>query len=503
MWTRKRVIQTVALVAAVAVVAVAAFLIGSAVTGANGDEVEPGIPVIPTADGVADRDPSVIAATEDLGQAFNRVANQVIPVVVEINVVNVVTQQVPDASSPWDFLFGNPGTTEREIPVPGLGSGVIVGKEGKTVYVVTNNHVVGEADQINVVLHDEREFSAELVGKDSRIDLALISFETNEEVPMAQLGDSDDLSVGDWVLAIGNPLGFEATVTAGIISALGRRPEPGQAIAGFTDYIQTDAAINPGNSGGALVDLNGRVVGINTWIASQTGGSQGLGFAIPAKNAQRAIDAFIEQGRIIYGWLGVSIAPVTDSPYAMIAQDLGYERSYGTVITNVHGGSPAEQDGLYPGDIVMQFDGERIEDAVELSRMVGNRSPGDRVNLSVYRDGNTEAVRLTLEERGTEAEAGGSRELFPGMIVLPLNEQVRERSGVPGSVQGVIVGQVFRETAVAVAGLQPGDVIAEVDGQDVSNVGDFYQALRRVDPGDEVRFAINRGGRQASFGIRR
>jgi S1-C subfamily serine protease len=233
----------------------------------------------------------------DLQNAFRQVSQKVLPVVVEIDVVNIIERKT---INPFEYFFRFPGTPNNVEPQQtqkfrqeGLGSGVIVERRGKKVYILTNNHVVGEADEIKVNLYDGRSFPAKLVGKDPLKDLALISIETKEDVPIATMGNSDDVYVGDWVLAIGNPLGFESTVTAGIISAKGRSGT-GQS---FTDYIQTDAAINPGNSGGALVNLKGEVIGINTFIASNSGGNIGLGFAIPINNARRAIDDFIEKIR--------------------------------------------------------------------------------------------------------------------------------------------------------------------------------------------------------------
>ena len=234
----------------------------------------------------------------DIQAAFEAVAFDVQPVVVEINTVAVVRRNVPRSFSPWDFFFDrNPPSEERELRRPGLGSGVIVRKDGRNVYVLTNDHVVGNASEISVRLHDGREFEATVVGRDSSLDLALISFRTSDDVPVARLGDSEDLRVGHWVLAIGNPLGFESTVTAGIISALRREPPDGARITSFTDYIQTDAAINRGNSGGALVNLEGEVVGLNTWIASQTGGSQGLGSLFLSTMPNRLSMTLLHRGR--------------------------------------------------------------------------------------------------------------------------------------------------------------------------------------------------------------
>ncbi|MEW5814884.1 MAG: trypsin-like peptidase domain-containing protein, partial [Spirochaetota bacterium] len=249
---------------------------------------------------------------EVLQNSFREIAAKVLPVVVEVDVVDVLKQNAPQFSSPFDFFFSprqdeNQNPQEREYKRYGLGSGVMIRKIGDKVYVLTNNHVVGQAEEIKVKLEDRRQFKAKIVGKDEKKDLALIVFETKENVPIAEMGDSSRLKVGDWVLAVGNPLGFESTVTAGIVSAVGRKSQLGSDVATFTDYIQTDAAINQGNSGGALVNLAGQVVGLNTWIASPSGGSIGIGFAIPINNAKKAIEDFISQGRIEYGWLGINI----------------------------------------------------------------------------------------------------------------------------------------------------------------------------------------------------
>ncbi|MFQ3621654.1 MAG: trypsin-like peptidase domain-containing protein, partial [Spirochaetales bacterium] len=255
---------------------------------------------------------------ETYQSALRRVAQRTLPVVVEIQVVEVVRQPRPVFDlfgNPFEFFFGpqdrNQRTPrnqpqEREFRRQGLGSGVIVQRNGNTVYVLTNNHVAGNASEIKISLHDGREFDGKLVGTDPRRDLALLSFETKETVPIAELGDSDTVQVGDFAIAVGNPLGFESTVTFGIVSAVGRKAQPGMDIGNFTDFIQTDAAINPGNSGGALVNIYGQVIGINTWIASQSGGNIGLGFAIPINNAKKVINDIIAKGSVEYGWLGVN-----------------------------------------------------------------------------------------------------------------------------------------------------------------------------------------------------
>lgn len=410
--------------------------------------------------------------------SFREVANSVLPTVVEINTVEVVRRSTPRFRSPFDFFFGpEPQREEREFRRPGLGSGVIVRQDGNTVYVLTNNHVVGDATEISLRLYDEREFEAELVGKDARTDLALVRFATREDVPVATLGNSDELFVGDWVLAIGNPLGFESTVTAGIVSAVGRSPQPGSPIAGFTDYIQTDASINPGNSGGALVNLAGEVVGINTWIASRSGGSVGLGFAIPANNARRAVEDFITEGRIVYGWLGVSIEDPTDTRLPGVADALGIEEREGALVLNVHQDSPAAAAGLRPGDFIVSVDGETVADTRELTRIVGTLPPGRRTEFRAIRGGSERRFTVRLEQRGTEEEISGAEDLWPGLAPIGLTEDIREQREVPPGTDGVVVAVVVADTPADAAGLRRGDILTQVNGTDVTDAGEFYAAL--------------------------
>ncbi|HTP59626.1 MAG TPA: trypsin-like peptidase domain-containing protein, partial [Spirochaetia bacterium] len=256
-------------------------------------------------------DPQALAeATRNLQAiqySFREVAKKVLPVVVEIDVTEVVKQQAP-MQSPFDWFFNQPpggrGGGDRSFRRSGLGSGILVRKGSGSYFVLTNNHVVDQATNISVKLADQRVFRAKVVGTDPRKDLAVVSFDSRDAIPLADLGDSNDLQVGDIVLAVGNPLGFENTITMGIVSALGRRGPSGQ-VAPNTDYIQTDASINQGNSGGALVNVKGEVIGINTWIAAPTGGNVGLGFAIPVNNVKKAIDDFLSKGKVEYGWLGV------------------------------------------------------------------------------------------------------------------------------------------------------------------------------------------------------
>ncbi|MFP4115108.1 MAG: Do family serine endopeptidase [Spirochaetales bacterium] len=439
---------------------------------------------------------SAAADARSLQNEFNRVADEVLPVVVEINTIQVITRSAPQFLSPWDFFWGTPEMEQRDLERPGLGSGVIVRREGSTVYVLSNNHVVGTADEISIRLHDGREFEAEIVGTDERTDLAVVSFRTDEAVPVARLGNSDDLDVGDWVLAVGNPFGFESTVTVGIVSALRRDPQPGAGVADFTDYIQTDAAINPGNSGGALVNLDGEVIGINTWIASRSGGSVGLGFAIPINNAWRVIDDLVERGRVRYGWLGVTIGDLATPGTPGLAHDLGVDPEAGALVTNLIIDSPADRDGLLAGDFVTSIDDESVRNARDLTRVIGRRSAGERVRIGVVREGRARIVRVRIGER---PEEDSERELWPGFAVLPLSDEIRERLNLPFRQRGVIVANVVRESDAAVGGMRQGDLITEVSGRDVRSVRDFYSAL--ADAGDEADFRIVRGDTTLRLGI--
>ncbi|MCK5197716.1 MAG: trypsin-like peptidase domain-containing protein, partial [Spirochaetales bacterium] len=293
---------------------------------------------------------------EAIQNANRRLAKEVLPAIVSIDVVNIIERQTTTMfSSPFDLFFGRPNPDRgkdsepetQEFRSKAMGSGVIVKKDGKIVYILTNNHVVGEADEITIHLDDGREFEAEIVGTDQRRDIALVKFETNENIPVARLGNSDEVQVGDISFAIGNPLGFSSTFTSGVISAVGRNADERLGTA-FTDFIQTDAAINPGNSGGALVNIYGEVIGINTWIASQTGGNIGLGFSIPINRAKEIIDDLITSGKVEYGWLGISMGDPSDN----LIDEMKLADRSGAFVFNVYNDSPAWKGGIKPGDFI-------------------------------------------------------------------------------------------------------------------------------------------------------
>ncbi len=441
---------------------------------------------------------------EQIQYSFRQVADMVLPVVVEITTEEVVRRTVP--RSPFDFFFRNPeeqSPEEQEFRQPGLGSGVIVQKSGGKVYVLTNNHVVGEADKIHVRLHDERQYDAEIVGTDPRRDLALISFATRDDVPLAKLGDSGALKVGDLVLAVGNPFGFESTVTMGIVSALGRQAERAGSVADFTDYIQTDAAINPGNSGGALVNLRGEVIGINTWIASRTGSYMGLGFAVPINNARKAINDFITKGRVEYGWLGVQIGTVDQERFPGFAQDLGIAGKNGAFVFNVFKGSPAQKAGIQPGDLITEVDGRAVEDDNALTKIVGNLPPGEVHRFSLIRERKEVTLNIKLTIREEEKEiAAQSKNLWPGLYVTTLTEELRKQLDVPAGVRGLLVSGVLEGSPSAIAGLKQGDVITRINDRPASGALVFYTELNDTSS-REVRMRVFREGTEVLLGMMR
>jgi len=433
--------------------------------------------------------------------AFREVAQEVLPSVVEIDVVNVVKAQLPGISSPFDFFFGsgspNDQPEQQEFRQEGLGSGVLVKRAGQSVYVLTNNHVVGEAQEITVKLADGRSFTAKLVGKDPKKDLALVMFSTEESVPLAELGDSDTVQVGDWVLAVGSPLGFHSTVTEGIVSAVGRESMPGSQVASFTDYIQTDAAINQGNSGGALVDIQGRVVGINSWIASPSGGNVGLGFAIPINNAKSTIQDLITKGRASYGWLGINMG--TLSPQE--SGSLYGEVMPGAFVSGVYGGSPAEKAGILPGDTIMAVNGEKITDPTQLLLVVGNLEPGTVADFTILRAHQQLVRRVNIAERQDEqALADQANRLWPGMSVVQITPELRSRLDLPRTTGSIIIGAVVKGSPAGVSGLHVGDIVRRVNDQKVASLADFYHAVSEPDS-TELMLEVTRQGNEYRIGL--
>ncbi|MBB6478550.1 Do family serine endopeptidase [Spirochaeta isovalerica] len=420
----------------------------------------------------------------DLGRAlalqnvYRKVASHVLPVVVEIDAVEFKDTDSEESFNPFRFFRepGDEGGVEDESPKyrsEGLGSGIIVRREDDTYYVLTNNHVAGNADEITIKLFDERSYDGVMVGTDERKDLALVSFETDEDLAIGTLGDSDDLYVGDFVLAVGNPFGFKSTVTSGIVSALGRQQGPDENI---SDFIQTDAAINQGNSGGALVNLEGEIIGVNTWITTPTGGSIGLGFSIPINNAKKAIEDIISNGSPEYGWLGVSIFSVSQE----VADSLGLESARGVLISQVFKNSPAQKGGLKPGDVVMNVDGKAIKSSEELNYLIGDIIPGTRVSMELIRDGIPISVSVRIEKRESEdsiQNVSSSNLAWPGALIGPLTGEIKKEFSIDDGETGVVVYDVYPKTPMQIAGLKDWDIIKEVNGSAVTNLQEFYRIL--------------------------
>jgi serine protease Do len=415
--------------------------------------------------------------------SFAPVVKKVAPAVVKI----VTTTTIKHTGAEPDFGFNDPFWRhffgdqfgqmqphrqfgpERER---GLGSGVIVSKDG---YILTNNHVVDSADEVKVSLTDGREFTAKVIGRDPKSDIAVVKIDA-KELPTVPLADSDKVQVGDVVLAIGNPFGVGQTVTSGIISATGRG---NMGIEDYEDFIQTDAAINPGNSGGALVDAEGRLIGINTAILSRSGGNQGIGFAIPSDLAHNVMDSLVKYGHVTRGYLGVMIQDITP---ALASQFKLKDSQQGALVGDVVPKGPADKAGLRDGDVIMSFDGRKVTDSRHLKLIVAETKPDSTVPVQILRDGLTKTVEVTVKQLpGTEQLAKADRNngedtgTLNGVGVEDLNRQARQQFNIPESVKGAVVTEVRPDSASAEAGLKPGDVIQEINRHPVTSATDAVQ----------------------------
>jgi Do/DeqQ family serine protease len=433
-----------------------------------------------------------LAIAVGLQNVFNAVSEKVMPSVVEIKTISSRRQNAPNFNGiPWDFFFGprdrSPEGQDREFRSQGLGSGIIVRHKEGTYYAITNNHVVDNTTEIRVATKDGKEYPAELVGKDERKDLAMVSFKTNDNYPLAVLGDSDTVRVGDWAIAMGNPLGeqYSFSTTMGIVSALGRTGGPGGNI---NDFIQTDAPINQGNSGGPLVNIRGEIIGINTWIATGgTGGNVGLGFAIPINNVKRSIDEFISSGTISYGWLGVSL----NEPGRATAAALGIEGKRGALASQVFLGSPANKGGICPGDFITHVDGKEARGTNQLTMMVGELRPGDRATFTVIRDGATKDIQVRIEARTNEV-ASDNKKLWPGLHIVPLTDEIKESLNLAKDARGLYVAQIIADSPAQIIGLQQGDLINAINGENIRDLAAYYKLLREK-TSSELWFGFTRG----------
>ena len=360
----------------------------------------------------------------------------------------------------------------RRPPQQGVGSGVVVTKDG---YILTNNHVVDGTDEVKITLQDGRELSAKVIGKDPKSDVAVVKVETTD-LPFIEVADSDQIEVGDLVLAVGNPFGIGQTVTMGIVSATGRA----HMGLDYEDFIQTDAAINPGNSGGALVDAEGRLIGINTAILSRSGGNQGIGFAIPTNLARDVMENLVKDGKVTRGYLGVMIQDITPA----LAKEFNLKDSKGALIGDVVPNGPAEKAGLRTGDIVVEFNGKAVEDARHLKLAVARVKPGEKASTKVLRDGSSKSLEVTVKELpGSEkiakADADDS-EALKGVAVGDLDESTREQFKVPSHVKGAVVLEVAGDSAAREAGLKPGDIILEINKHPVKGAEDAVRLTEKA-----------------------
>jgi serine protease Do len=385
----------------------------------------------------------------------------------------------------WRRFFGDPfGMPDpRSAPRRALGSGFIVDQKG---LVVTNNHVVENAEKITVRLFDEREFSAKVVGRDPRTDIAVIQISDGKETfPVAPLGDSSRLQVGEWVVAMGSPFGLNNTLTAGVVSAKGRHIGAGP----YDNFIQTDASINPGNSGGPLVNLRGEVVGINTAIFSRTGGNLGIGFAIPIDLAKEILPELIEKGKVTRGWLGVSIQRVTPE----LAESLDLDKTRGALVANVAEGSPADEAGIKAGDVIVEYNDKPIQDANELPILVARTDVGQSVRITVLRE--NKQVPLTIkvgELKEQETIAAGPQTGKLGLTVQNVTPQIAQSLGL-NRATGVIITAVQPQSFASEAGFRRGDVILQVNRKDIGNTEDFQNVVKEAKPGSNMLFLIRRG----------
>jgi serine protease Do len=423
--------------------------------------------------------------------SFADLAEKLLPSVVNISTTQVIEgrtgmelPKLPPGSPFEDFFkefFDRNQPEQRSRRATSLGSGFIVGAEG---YVVTNNHVIQDADEITVILHDNTRLKAELVGRDKKTDIAVLKVKPKSKLTAVKFGDSDSARVGDWVMAIGNPFGLGGTVTAGIISARGRDINAGP----YDDFIQTDASINRGNSGGPMFNLKGRVIGINTAIFSPSGGSVGIGFAIPSSVASPVIKQLVKHGQVRRGWLGVHIQSVTEE----IAETLGLKEASGALVASVIPDGPAEKAKMKAGDVILKFDGREVSKMRRLPRIVADTEVGRSVDIEVWRDNKKVTLKAKVEELGeTPAEVAaktsgtkkGSESTIDalGLRLSSITPKLKKKYSLEKDLKGVVVTKVTDSGPAAEKGIRPGDVIVEISQQEVTEPADIAKKVAEAE----------------------
>jgi serine protease Do len=389
----------------------------------------------------------------------------------------------------FERFFGD--IPKREFKQRSLGSGFIISADG---YIFTNNHVIERADKILVKLFDGREYKAEVIGRDANTDLALIKIKPGNSLPVAEIGDSEKLRVGEWVIAIGNPFGLEQTVTAGIVSAKGRVIGAGP----YDNFIQTDASINPGNSGGPLFNMEGKVIGVNTAIVSQ---GQGIGFAIPISMAKNILPDLKSKGKVTRGWMGISVQDVTED----IATSLKLSQRGGALISEVFKGDPADQAGLRSGDVILEVNGKNINDTHQLLILIASFHVGEKVNVKVSRDGQEKTYQVIVAERKDRPKVaieGGDGKTSFGMSVQDITPQIARQLGIPVS-KGVIVTDVEEGSPTDEVGIQPRDIILQVNKVNVGSLKDYQREIEKAAAKSSILLLIKRGKTTYYVALRR
>ncbi len=391
--------------------------------------------------------------------------------------------------NPFDDFFDKflpKAPPKGEYKTQSLGSGVIVKIDGKKGYILTNNHVVADMDELKVKLSDKREFDGEVVGTDEQTDLAVIKIE-GKDLKAATMGDSENLRQGQWAIAIGNPFGLTHTVSVGVVSAIGRS---GVGIANYENFIQTDAAINPGNSGGPLVSIDGEIIGINTAIFTRSGGYQGIGFAIPVNMAKAVLRDLIDKGKVTRGWLGVVIQDVD----ASLAEQFGVEVTEGVLISDVQDGSPAKEAGFERGDIVIEYGNKKISDVNRLRNIVAQTKVGEKIKVKVLRKEKEAVLTVKIGEQPSDLFASGKPSIGNslGLSVQDLTDELA-RSFDFENESGVVVTAVEPDSSAAETDIKEGDLIKEVNRGKINNINDFQEALKNIGQGKDILLLIRRG----------
>ncbi|MFA4918365.1 MAG: DegQ family serine endoprotease [Thermodesulfovibrionales bacterium] len=423
-----------------------------------------------------------IETLSKMDEAISEVAAVVKPSVVNISSTRTVKSQGTDSPFSKRFFGDEPFERPRDHKQSGLGSGVIVDEDG---YILTNNHVIKDADEIKVKLSDQREFKGKVIGTDRKTDLAVIKVDA-KNLPAVRFGDSDNLKVGSTVLAIGNPFGLTQTVTSGIVSATGRA---NVGIADYEDFIQTDAPINPGNSGGALVNIKGELVGINTAIVSTTGGYQGIGFAIPSAMAKAVMESLIKNGKVVRGWLGVSIQPLTPE----LAKQFNLKDGEGVLVGDVVEDSPSEKAGIQRGDVITEFDGKEVRDVTSLRNMVAGTEPDKVVKIKLIRDGKPNTMEVKINEMMGEIRALSKtfENRLKGVSVQDLTPSIRKTLDVPKRITGVIVTDMADDSP-AEGILMREDIIMEINKKQIRDIKDYESVAPTIKSEEDILVLIYR-----------